>query len=130
MDCIFCIIIKGEIPSYKIAEDENHFAFLSISPIKAGHTLVIPKNHSEYLFDMEDESLSDLIKFSKPVAKKLEKALKPKTGKIGVMVAGLEIPHTHIHLIPMDSEGDLDFGKAKSASPEELKEIQSKISNF
>lgn len=121
--CIFCKIIKGEIPSFKIAEDGQFLAFLSIAPINPGHTLVIPKKHSEYLFYMEDQDLGKIMAFSKPIAKKLEEKLKPKTGKIGIMVAGLQVPHTHIHLIPMDSEGDLTFERAKSATPEELKKV-------
>lgn len=128
-NCIFCKIVKGKIPSYKVWEDENHFAFLSIAPIMPGHTLVIPKAHSEYIFEMEDSALADLVKFSKPIAQKLKIALNPKTRKIGIMVAGLEVPHTHIHLIPMDFEGDLTFEKAKSATPEELKTVLEKISN-
>lgn len=128
-NCIFCKIIKGEIPSFRISEDEDHLAFLSIAPIKPGHTLVIPKKHSEYLFDMEDLELANLVKFSKPVAQELQKTLEPNTGKVGVMVAGLEVAHTHIHLIPMDSEGDLDFSKAKNSNPEELKTVLDKILN-
>jgi histidine triad (HIT) family protein len=127
MDCIFCKIVKGEIPSFKVSEDDNYLAFLSIAPIKSGHTLVIPKKHSEYLFDMEDLDLSELIKFSKPVAKKLQTSLKPKTGKVGIMVAGLEVAHTHIHLIPMDAEGDLTFANARATEPEELKLVLDKI---
>lgn len=129
-NCIFCKIVKGQIPSFKVWEDQKYFAFLSIAPIMPGHTLVIPKNHSEYIFDMEDEALAGLLISSKPVAKKLKQALNPKTGKIGIMVAGLEVPHAHIHLIPMDSEGDLTFAKARPASSEELKKIQERISNF
>ena len=125
--CIFCKIVKGEIPSFKVWEDDNNYAFLSIAPIKPGHTLVIPKKHSEYLFDMEDAELAELVRFSKPVANKLKNALNPKTGKVGVMVAGLEVAHTHIHLIPMDSEGDLTFANAKSESQEELKEVLGRI---
>lgn len=126
--CIFCKIVAGEIPSYKVWEDSKHLAFLSIAPIMPGHTLLIPKSHSEYIFDMEDEDLASLIKASKPPAKLLQEKMKPFTGKIGIMVAGLEVPHTHIHLIPMDSEGDLTFAKAKPANPEELKAILEKIS--
>lgn len=127
--CIFCKIVKGGIPSSKVWEDNNNFAFLSNSPIMPGHTLVIPKKHVDYIFDMEDQDLENLIKASKPIAQKLKKALNPKTGRIGIMVAGLEVPHSHLHLIPMDSEGDLSFANAKSASPEELKSILEKISN-
>lgn len=128
-NCIFCKIARGEIPSFKVWESDNHLAFLSIAPIMPGHTLVIPKSHSEYIFDMEDASLANLIKECKPVAKLLKEKLNPKTGKIGVMVAGLEVSHTHIHLIPMDSEGDLTFAKAKTTGLEELKLVQKKISS-
>lgn len=127
MDCIFCKIVKGEIPAFKVAEDENHFAFLSIAPIKSGHTLIIPKKHTEYIFNIEDSELAGLIKFSKLIANKLKKAVDPKTGKVGVMVAGLEIAHAHIHLIPMDLEGDLTFAKARHADSEELKQVLNQI---
>lgn len=126
--CIFCKIVRGGIPCYKVWEDNKHMAFLSIAPIMPGHTLVIPKSHSGYIFDMEDGSLSNLIKASKPVANLLKEKLNPKTGKIGIMVAGLEVDHTHIHLIPMDSEGDLTFAKAKAASLKDLKRTLKKIS--
>lgn len=126
-NCIFCKIVQGGIPSYKVWEDENHLAFLSIAPIMPGHTLIIPKRHSDYIFDMDDENLASLMKAGKPVARKLKQALNPKTGKIGIMVAGLEVAHTHIHLIPMDSQYDLSFSNAKSSTPEELKEILKKI---
>lgn len=123
-NCIFCKIIKGEILSFKIAEDKNFQAFLSIAPINPGHTLIIPKKHTEYIFGTEDEILSKILIFAKPVAKKLVEKLQPKTGKVGIMVAGLEVPHTHIHLIPMDNEGDLTFSRAKQADMGELKKIQ------
>ena len=124
-NCIFCKIIKGEIPSFKIAEDKNFLAFLSIAPINPGHTLVIPKKHTEYIFGFKttDEILSKILIFSRPIAEALKKAVKPKTGKIGIMVAGLEVLHTHIHLIPMDAEKDLTFSRAKLADMEELKQI-------
>ncbi len=129
-NCLFCKIIKGEIPSFKVAEDNDFLAFLSIAPINPGHTLVIPKKHSEYIFDTDDSILKRILIFAKPVAKNLEKALNPKTGKIGIMVAGLEVPHTHIHLIPMDQEGDLTFAKAKQVSPNDLAPILEKINSI
>ncbi len=129
MECIFCKIVKGEIPSFKVWENNEHLAFLSIAPIMPGHTLVIPKKHSDYIFDMDDADISALMVASKPVANRLKKTLNPITGKIGVMVAGLEVPHTHIHLIPMDSEGDLTFSKAKNASPDELKKVLERINS-
>ena len=127
--CIFCKIVKGEIPSAKVWEDDKHFAFLSIAPMTRGHTLVIPKIHTDYIFDMEDEALGEILKASKPIAKLLKEKMNPKTGKIGIMVAGLEVPHTHIHLIPMDSQHDLNFANAKSSTPEQLQEILKKINS-
>lgn len=126
-ECIFCKIIKGEIPSYKITESEQFLAFLSIAPINPGHTLIIPKKHSGYFFEMDDDSLRKILLFSKPIALALVKALKPKTGKVGMMVAGLQVPHSHLHLIPMDGEGDLTFSRAQSADKEELKAVLEKI---
>lgn len=102
-------------------------AFLSIAPINPGHTLIIPKKHNEYLFEMDDKLLGKILIFSKPVAAALVKALKPKTGKVGIMVAGLQVPHSHLHLIPMDGEGDLTFSRARSADNEELKAVLEKI---
>lgn len=128
-NCIFCKIVKGVIPSARVWEDDRHLAFLSIAPVKPGHTLLIPKAHSDYIFDMADEALSGLILAAKPAANLLKEKLKPETGKIGVMIAGLEVAHTHIHLIPMDSEGDLNFANAKPSTPDELKEILEKITS-
>ncbi len=125
--CIFCRIIRGKIPSNKVYEDDQHLAFLIIRPINPGHTLVIPKKHTDYFFDLEDQELSELVIKSKPIAKALKKAFNPQTGKVGVMIAGMAVPHAHIHLIPMNSEGDLTFAKAKDASSGELKENQEKI---
>lgn len=113
-DCIFCKIIKGEIPAAKVYENDDFLAFLSVAPVKAGHTLVIPKKHVDYIFDADDEILSKVLIFSRPVAKALSKTFNPKTNKVGIITAGLEIPHMHIHLIPMDQESDLDFSKAQS----------------
>lgn len=127
VNCIFCKIIVGDIPSFKIAEDKDFLAFLSISPINPGHTLVIPKTHYEYLFDSDDEILSKILIFVKPITDALEKTIEPRTGKIGLMVAGLEVSHTHIHLIPMNSEGDLTFERAKRANMDDLKQIAEKI---
>lgn len=126
-NCIFCKIVKGELPSFKVWEDDKHLAFLSIAPLMPGHTLVIPKEHSDYIFDMNDVALGELLQACKPVAVKLKKGIQPKTGKIGIMVAGLQVPHIHVHLVPMDEEGDLDFSKAKQSTEEELKKIQEKI---
>ena len=112
MATIFTKIAKGEIPSYKIAEDENYYAFLDISPLKEGHTLVIPKNtENDYIFDLDDETYNGLVAFAKRVAKAIKKAIPCK--RVGVAVLGMEVPHTHIHLVPLESEGDMLFNKEK-----------------
>ncbi len=111
MASIFTKIIKGEIPSYKIAEDENYYAFLDINPLAKGHTLVIPKAETDYLFDLEDDVLQGLSIFSKRVAKAIDKVIECK--RVGVVVLGLEVPHAHIHLIPLNSEADACFSKPK-----------------
>ena len=128
--CIFCKIIKGEILSAKVWENDEFLAFLSIAPINPGHTLVIPKRHVDYIFDMDDEELGRFMEVCKPISEALKKAFNPKSGKIGIMVAGLEVPHAHIHLIPVNDEGDLNFDRAKSASSEELEESAQKIKSF
>lgn len=127
-NCIFCEIVKGEIPVARIWEDENYLAFLSIAPINPGHTLVIPKKHTDYIFDLDDKTLGDLMIVSKPIAWALKKAFNPKMGKIGIMVAGGEVPHVHVHLIPMDNEGDLTFEREKRGIPfEEINENAERI---
>lgn len=127
-DCVFCKIIEGEIPSARVWEDENFLAFLSIRPINPGHTLVIPKKHSSYLFDMEDKDLGQLMIACKLIARAIKKAFNPQTGKVGVMVAGGEVPHVHIHLIPMNNEGDLTFARQKFDVPfSEIEENAKKI---
>ena len=118
MTTLFSKIIRGEIPAHKIMEDEKHLAFLDIRPVKRGHTLVIPKKESDYLFALSDQELSELMVFAKKTAHALEKTVPCK--RIGVMVAGLEVPHTHVHLIPMDHVSDLAFANAKNATSEEL----------
>ena len=105
MSGIFSKIVAGEIPSYKIAEDEKFFCFLDINPMSKGHTLVIPKQETDYLFDLDDDLLKDMIAFSKKVAKAIEKAISCK--RVGVMVIGMEVPHAHIHLIPINKESDM-----------------------
>lgn len=119
-DCIFCKIIKGEIPKALVWEDDKHLAFLSIQPINPGHTLVIPKAHTDYIFDLEDQALSDLMVASKRVSGALKIAYKPKTGKIGVMVAGGDVKHVHVHLVPLDKESELDFKRQKDSVLGEL----------
>src|SRR2546428_12687661 len=112
-NCVFCRIIKGEIPSYKVWEDAKFYAFLTIAPHTKGHTLLIPKKHTDYLFDLEDSELSELILASKPLAQALKQAFNPKTGKVGLSVVGVEVPHVHLHLIPLDSQFDMNTDKAK-----------------
>ncbi|WP_297098069.1 HIT family protein [uncultured Draconibacterium sp.] len=122
MASIFTKIINGEIPSYKVAEDENYFAFLDIFPTAKGHTLVIPKKEVDYLFDLDDETYAGLQMFAKKVSKGLEKAVPCK--KVGVMVLGLEVPHAHIHLVPMQSEHDLlNFADKTKFPPEEMEQL-------
>lgn len=126
MSSIFTKIASGEIPSWKVAEDENFFAFLDISPVAKGHTLVIPKKEVDYLFDLDDETYLGLQLFAKQVAVGIREAIPCK--KVGVMVLGLEVPHAHIHLVPMQSEADLlNFSKKLSFSKEEMDEIAASI---
>lgn len=122
MSTIFTKIIKGEIPSYKVAENSKFFAFLDISPLANGHTLVVPKQEIDYIFDLDDNLLSEMIVFSKQVAVAIKKAI--PCNRVGMMVLGLEVPHAHIHLVPIQSESDLDISKARlKISEEEFKEI-------
>lgn len=122
MASLFTKIVKGEIPAWKVAEDENFLAFLDISPVAKGHTLVIPKKEVDYLFDLDDETYTGLQLFAKKVAIGLQKAIPCK--KVGVMVLGLEVPHAHIHLVPMQSEADLlNFHKKLSFTKEEMAQI-------
>jgi len=111
MPTIFSKIAKGEIPCYKVLEDENYLAFLDIFPVAKGHVLVIPKKETDYIFDLSDSDLSGLVLFAKKVAVAMEKALPCK--RIGVAVLGLEVPHAHIHLVPLNTERDIDFSKPK-----------------
>lgn len=111
MPTIFTRIIRGEIPCYKIAEDEKHFAFLDINPLTKGHTLVIPKRELDYIFDLSDEEIAQLNIFAKKVALAVQKAIPCK--RIGTCVMGMEVPHVHIHLIPMNQEGDMNFAHPK-----------------
>lgn len=127
---IFSRIVAGEIPSYKVAEDDRFYAFLDISPVAKGHTLVIPKQEIDYIFDESDELLSAHIVFAKRVAAAISKAI--PCVKVGMCVMGLEVPHSHIHLIPMQTEGDMNFRKAHlKLEADEMKEICEKIAaNF
>jgi len=127
MASIFTKIVNGEIPAYKVAEDENYFAFLDIFPVAKGHVLVIPKKEVDYLFDLDDELYTGLQLFAKKVAVGLKKAIPCE--KVGVLVLGLEVPHAHIHLVPMQNEGDLlNFSDKKKFTPEEFEEIAQLIS--
>lgn len=126
MASIFSRIVAGEIPCYKVAEDEKHFAFLDISPVAKGHTLVIPKHEVDYIFDLDDEEYAGLTAFAKKVAAAMKKVMPCK--RIGVAVLGLEVPHTHIHLVPINKESDMNFFKEKLSLPaEEMAEIAAKI---
>jgi histidine triad (HIT) family protein len=123
---IFSKIAAGEIPSYKCAENEKFYAFLDINPVAKGHTLVIPRREVDYIFDMNDDELAEFQLFAKQVAVALKKAFPCK--KVAQVVLGLEVPHAHIHLIPMNSEGDVDFRKEKLHLPEEeMQQIADKI---
>lgn len=127
---IFSKIIAGEIPSYKVAEDDKFFAFLDINPVNWGHTLVVPKQEVDYIFDIDDDMLADMIVFAKKVATAMKKAIPCR--KIGVTVLGLEVPHAHIHLVPLQQEGDMDFKhKIDNPDPERMKKIAADIAaNF
>src|SRR5437763_149943 len=123
---IFSKIIKGEIPSYKIAENEKFFAFLDIFPLVKGHVLVVPKLEVDNMFDLPDEYLKELLVFAKPIAKAIEKSF--HCNRCGMEVVGLEVPHAHLHLIPVNSSDDLNFTRKKlKISDDELKEVQQKI---
>ena len=119
---IFTKIVSGEIPSYKIAEDENHLAFLDINPNTKGHTLVIPKKETDYIFDLDSEEYLGLFNFAKKVAKAMDKVISCE--RIGVAVIGLEVPHAHIHLVPLHDVSDINFERPKLKFPDsEMKEI-------
>ena len=128
MSSIFTKIVAGEIPSYKIAEDEQYLAFLDAMPLVKGHTLVIPKKETDFIFDLENEDFKNLWSFAQTVAKKLEKAYPSQ--RIAVAVVGLEVPHAHIHLIPIDKMDDMNFKNERlKHSGEEYNEIQNTIIN-
>ena len=126
MASIFSKIIAGDIPAYRIAENESYFAFLDISPLNQGHTLVIPKREEDYLFSMEDEELAGMMVFAKRIALAIEKVVPCK--RIGIAVLGLEVPHAHIHLVPINGIYDIDFSRTKlKLSREEFENIAEKI---
>jgi len=126
---LFTKIIRGEIPSYKIAEDDRFFAFLDIFPLRQGHVLVIPKTEVDNLFDLPQDFLSQVLLFAQPIAKAIEKAF--PCNRCGISVIGLEVPHAHVHLVPINSANDLNFTQAKpKATDEDLKAAQEKILSY
>ena len=126
MASIFTRIIQGEIPCYKVAEDDRYFAFLDINPLTEGHTLVVPKKETDYLFDLDDDTLAGMVLFAKRIAKRIGEKIACK--RVAVVVLGLEVPHAHIHLIPINNEKDVDFHREKlKLSPEEFKRISTMI---
>ena len=126
MASIFSRIVAGEIPSWKVAEDGHYYAFLDINPLAEGHTLVIPKKEVEYLFDLDEETYAGLWQFAARVAKAIREVVPCK--RVGVAVLGMEVPHAHIHLVPLQTEGDMDFRKEKKQlSPERFAEIAGAI---
>ena len=126
MATIFSRIIAGEIPSYKVAENEDYYAFLDINPLTKGHTLVVPKKETDYLFDLDDDTLAGMVLFAKRIAKRIGEKIAGK--RVAAVVLGLEVPHAHIHLIPINNEKDVDFHREKlKLSPEEFKRISTMI---
>jgi histidine triad (HIT) family protein len=124
-DCVFCKIVNGEIPAVKLWEDEKYFIFLDASPINPGHTLLIPKKHSDYLFDLNDTEYSELMLRAKKIAKILKDKLNPK--RIGMAVEGFAVPHVHLHIVPLNMGNELNQDRAKPAHHDELKKIAEKI---
>ncbi len=123
---VFSKIIAGEIPSYKVAEDDRFYAFLDINPVNWGHTLVVPRKATDYIFDIDDEELAAMIVFAKKVARAMKEAMPCR--KVGMAVLGLEVPHAHIHLVPLKNEGDMDFShKISDPDPEKMKQISRAI---
>ncbi len=128
MVSIFTKIVKGEIPSYKVAENDRFFAFLDINPMAKGHVLVVPKEEIDYLFDLQDETLCEMIVFSKQIAKAIEKAIPCQ--RVGMMVIGMEVPHAHIHLIPINKESDMSLTNPRlKLSGDELQQIAQSIAS-
>lgn len=128
MASIFTRIINGEIPAYKLAENEKFLAFLDVNPLRPGHTLVVPKQEIDYIFDLPDDLLSEIMIFAAAVSQKIKKAVPCK--RIGLSVIGLEVPHAHVHLIPMDEVSDMNFARPKlQISPKEMERIAEAIRN-
>ncbi|MCH5326617.1 MAG: HIT family protein [Duncaniella sp.] len=129
MPTIFSRIAAGEIPSYKVAEDARHYAFLDINPVAPGHVLVIPRREEDYIFNLPEQDYSELMMFARRVAEALKKAIPCK--RVGVAVLGMEVPHTHIHLVPLNSEGDMNFANKLSLPAEQMQAIADAIAaNF
>lgn len=123
---IFSKIIKGDIPSYRIAENDRFYAFLDIFPLVKGHTLIVPKVETDKFFDLEDDMLREWLVFAKPIAQAIERAI--PCNRVGISVVGLEVPHAHMHLVPVNSADDLNFTRPKlKLSPEEFREVQALI---
>lgn len=122
MASIFTRIINGEIPCYKVAENDRYFAFLDINPLTKGHTLVVPKQETDYIFDLDDKTLGDMMIFAKQIARKIKEKIACK--RVAVVVLGMEVPHAHIHLIPINSEQEVDFHREKlKLTPEEFQKV-------
>lgn len=127
MASIFSKIIAGEIPCYKVAEDERYFAFLDINPVMPGHTLIVPKHEVDYIFDLDEDEYAGLTVFAHRVARCIKQVVECR--KVGVAVLGLEVPHAHIHLIPISKEGDMDFSHKKTLPADEMAAIAKKIAD-
>ncbi len=125
MPTIFSKIIRGDIPCAKIHEDERFFCFLDIRPIRRGHALLVPKDETDYLFDLSDDLLGAFLPVARPIARAIQAVVPCQ--RVGLMVAGLEVPHCHLHLVPIDSVGDLDFAKASPADPTDLQALAAAI---
>lgn len=125
MATIFSKIAAGEIPSYKVAADDKHYAFLDINPVAKGHVLVIARKEVDYIFDLSEDEYRELMMFARRVAKAIEKAMPCK--RVGVAVVGLEVPHTHVHLLPINTEADMDFSKKQSLPAEEMQAVADAI---
>ena len=125
MATIFTKILQGEIPCHALAEDDRYLAFLDIRPIQRGHTIVIPKREVDYLFDLDDADLGGILLFARPLARAIQQVVPCR--RVGVMVAGLEVPHAHVHLVPITDLGDMRFDRARPAEPDELAETASAI---
>lgn len=125
MSTIFSKIIKGEIPCHKLAEDDRYLSFLDVRPINPGHALVIPKKEIDYIFDLDDDLYTGLFRFAKPIARAIGKTVTCE--RVGIIVAGLEVRHTHVHLVPISSVGDINFAKARPADAKDLSDLAAKI---